>query len=51
MTEQELRELFHYKDSALFGPVEKMVLDLVVAMTHTPARVSDELFAELQKHL
>jgi alkylhydroperoxidase family enzyme len=34
----------------VFGPVEKLVLDLTVAMTHTPPEVSDELFAELQKH-
>jgi alkylhydroperoxidase family enzyme len=34
----------------VFGPVEKLVLDLTAAMTRTPANVSDELFADLRKH-
>ncbi len=37
-------------ESDVFGPVEKLVLDLAVAMTRTPAEVSDGLFAGLQKH-
>lgn len=49
MTNEELRDLSGYQESAAFGPVEKLVLDLVVAMTRTPVEVSDELFRELQK--
>ncbi len=30
--------------------MEKLVLDLTVAMTRTPAMLSDELFAELKKN-
>jgi alkylhydroperoxidase family enzyme len=50
VTEEELRNLSNYRESNVFGLVEKLVLDLAVAMTSTPAAVSDELFAELRKH-
>lgn len=50
MTDEELKGLANYRDSTVFGPVEKLVLDLAVAMTRTPATVGDELFAGLQKH-
>ncbi len=50
ITEEELMNLHRYKDSDLFSEPEKLVLDLAVAMTHTPPVISDELFAELQEH-
>jgi len=50
VTEEELRNLSNYRESNVFGLVEKLVLDLAVAMTRTPAAVSDELFAELRKN-
>ncbi|HEY5997829.1 MAG TPA: hypothetical protein VI078_00810 [bacterium] len=34
----------------MFGPLEKLVLDLAVAMTRTPPAVGDELIAELKRH-
>ncbi len=42
--------LTNYRESSVFGPVEKVVLDLAVAMTRTPPEVSDELIADLRKH-
>lgn len=45
-----MKGLANYRESKAFGVVEKLVLDLAVAMTRTPAVVSDELFAELRKH-
>ena len=50
MTEEQLRDLSRYSESGNFTPLEKLVLDLAVAMTRTPPDVSDEFFAELQKH-
>ena len=34
----------------MFGEIEKLVLDLAVAMTHAPTEISDKVFTELQKH-
>ena len=50
MTDEQLRDLSRYRESGAFTPREKLVLDLAVAMTRTPPGVSDDLFAELQKH-
>ena len=50
MTDEQLRDLSRYRESSVFTAREKLVLDLAVAMTRTPPDVSDELFAQLQKH-
>jgi alkylhydroperoxidase family enzyme len=50
VTEEQLRDLSRYSESNAFTTQEKLVLDLAVAMTHTPPDVSDELFGDLQKH-
>lgn len=50
ISEAELAELSRYRESRVFGPVEKLVLDLAVGMASTPADVSDELFRQLRKH-
>lgn len=39
-----------YETSDAFDEVERLVLDLAVAMTSTPAEVSDELRATLLRH-
>jgi alkylhydroperoxidase family enzyme len=51
VTEQQLLDLPHFEASPAFSGLEKVVLRYAVAMTRTPVEVSDELFAELQKHL
>lgn len=48
--EQQLHDLSRYRDSAAFCEVEKLVLDLAVAMTRTPCDVPGELFSSLQRH-
>ena len=51
ITEQQLLDLAHFEASPAFSEPERLVLRYTVAMTQTPIDVSDELFAELQKHL
>lgn len=49
--DKTLAALSDYEDSDLFTPVEKLVLDLAVAMNQTPAVVSDQLRADLLSHM
>jgi AhpD family alkylhydroperoxidase len=51
VTEAELLALPRYRDSDAFNALEKLVLDYAGAMSRTPARVTDELFAQLRVHL
>jgi alkylhydroperoxidase family enzyme len=46
-----LADLPRYRESDRFSAIEKLVLDLAVAMAATPVEVSDELFAGLRAHL
>jgi alkylhydroperoxidase family enzyme len=46
--EAQLRDLHCYRESPEFGPTERLVLDLAVAMTLTPVRVTDELIEQLR---
>jgi alkylhydroperoxidase family enzyme len=50
VTEEQLRELPRYQESAAFSDLERLVLDYAVAMSQTPVHVSDELFEALRKH-
>lgn len=47
---EKLRDLAVWRDSPLFDPVERLVLEYAEAMTRTPASVSEELFASLREH-
>ena len=49
ITEAQLLDLYRYRDSGHFDETEKLVLDLAVAMTRTPADVSPELFDALRE--
>ena len=51
VAEEELGALQKYADSDLFSELDKLVLDLAVAMTATPAEVTDELRDALLRHL
>ena len=51
MTEAQLRDLPAYEESAVFSPLEKLVLDYAVAMTKTPVDVPDALCAALRAEL
>jgi len=46
----KLLALSDFEHSAEFSELEKSVLRYATAMTATPVRVSDELFAELRSH-
>ena len=50
LTEQQLVDLAVFETSSAFTALEKLVLRYAVAMAQTPVGVSDELFAELQRH-
>jgi AhpD family alkylhydroperoxidase len=47
---EQLRELATWRDSSLFDPAERLVLEYSEAMSRTPVEVSDELFARLKDH-
>jgi 4-carboxymuconolactone decarboxylase len=51
ISEEDLRALPGYADSARFSEVERLALDYAGAMTRTPVEVSDELVARLREHL
>ena len=51
LTDAELKALATYRESDLFSPLDKAVLDYATAMTRTPVVVSDALFAALRGHL
>lgn len=50
ISEQQLLDLRHYATSAAFDDEEKLVLDLAVAMAHTPTRMPEGLLARLEQH-
>lgn len=47
---KQLRELATWRDSELFDPLERLVLEYAEAMTRTPVEVPDQLFAQLRGH-
>lgn len=49
ITEEQLLDLSRFEDSTHFSEDEKLVLRLAVALTRTPADVSDGLFALLRQ--
>lgn len=48
--EAQLLALSTFESSPAFSDLEKLVLHYAVAMTETPVSVSDDLFAELERH-
>jgi len=50
LSDEQLLALPRYRESELFTPLEKLVLDYAVGMSRTPVDVPDALFAELRKH-
>jgi alkylhydroperoxidase family enzyme len=51
VSEEKLRALPHYRHADVFTHLEKLALDLAVAMTATPSTVTDDLRDELLRHL
>jgi alkylhydroperoxidase family enzyme len=50
ISEEQLRDLHRYDSSGAFDAVERLVLDLAVAMAKTPADIPAELTARLRLH-
>jgi alkylhydroperoxidase family enzyme len=50
VTEEQLRDLPRYRQSAAFSERERLVLDLAVAMTTLPVEVPPALQADLRRH-
>jgi alkylhydroperoxidase family enzyme len=50
VTEEQLRDLAIYRESPAFSEVERLVLDLAVAMAAAPVEVPAELRARLRQH-
>ncbi len=48
VSDEQLLDLYRYRDSEHFDEVERLVLDLAAGMTATPVQVGDELFAALR---
>ncbi|HEX5266927.1 MAG TPA: hypothetical protein VFW24_09140 [Acidimicrobiales bacterium] len=51
ITDEEMAAVPRYRQSDLFSEVDRLVLDLTVAMCRTPADVREELREELLRHL
>ena len=51
LTQADLADLPRYRESDRFTEVEKLAMDLAVAMTDTPVSVTDELRDGLLQHL
>lgn len=49
--EATLADLHRYRESDRFTPLERLAIDLAVAMSETPQQVTDELRHELLTHL
>jgi AhpD family alkylhydroperoxidase len=49
VSERQLRELGHYRESDAFSADEKLVIEYAEAISQTPAAVPDELFARLRE--
>ena len=49
LSDEQLRNLNYWQESNLFSDDEKLVLEMADAITATPARVTPELRARLQK--
>jgi AhpD family alkylhydroperoxidase len=50
ISDEQLSDLYRYRESAHFDQLETLVLDLAVAMTVTPVQVTDELIDALRGH-
>jgi AhpD family alkylhydroperoxidase len=48
VSDEQLLDLYRYRDSEHFDEAERLVLDLAAGMTATPVQVGDELFAALR---
>jgi AhpD family alkylhydroperoxidase len=50
LPEPKLQALSRWRESELFEPLERLVLEYAEAMTRTPVEISDEQFDRLREH-
>ena len=50
VTEAQVADLAHYRESGAYTEIEKLVIAYAEEMTHTPVEVPEELFASLRRH-
>lgn len=50
LTDAEVKAVSHYFDSDLFSVEEKVAIEYAEAISKTPVKVSDEMFARLKKY-
>ncbi len=50
VAEAQVLALPNYRDSDEFGELERLVLEYATAMSRTPTRVDDDLFARMREH-
>lgn len=50
ITDDQLRALPRFRESAAFSPLEKLVLDYASGMSGTPASVPEDLFGAQREH-
>ena len=50
ITEEQLRDLPHYRSSKAFSELERLAIDLAVEMARTPVEVPASLLTELPRH-
>jgi alkylhydroperoxidase family enzyme len=51
VTDEQMRDLADFEDSAAFSALEKLALRYAEALTQTPAEVPDDLFDALRQRL
>jgi AhpD family alkylhydroperoxidase len=51
LDEAKVREVPRWRESDVFTPLERLVMEYAEAMTVTPQEVTDEMAAELRRHL
>jgi alkylhydroperoxidase family enzyme len=51
VTEEQLIDLPKYRESPVFSPLERLVIEYAERMTDTPVEVPDTLFAALRREL
>ncbi len=50
LSERDVLDLSHHRESDTYSEVEKLALDYALCLSNTPAEVPDELFEALRSH-
>jgi len=50
ISEEQLRDLARYRESAAFSPLERVVIEYTERATRTPVEIPESLFNQLRAH-